>query len=876
MSNELKKVFIVFSTHFDNGFTGTMEDVQSDLAWNLIPRALESIEKSKDFGPNRRFTWTLPAWPLENALGRLEGTRLGKQLEGAVSEGYITWHALPFTTHTELFGVEDYIKAMLPGYRLSRRFGRRSIAAKVTDVPGHTSILPTLMAASGVSFLYIGCNACSTPPDVPILFDWEGPDHTRVTTMYSKGGYGSPILPPPGYEFPIWLALIHASDNGGPQPAEAITDAVAKIEAAYPGIDVVVGSLDDFAIALRDLRLELPVVRSDLADSWIHGIATMPEELGMIRRFRERLTAIESYEALEALEFKRSPPHGFSAMIRDAYEAISLFGEHTWGLDTKLALNPLAEGGRVYDKGRFTQLLEGGAWGRIRGSWREKAAMADRLVAAVKSLEESLESSDYACLGSEKPGCHYSIRNHQLWEYTGLVRLGQVSDSAQVLVEGQLCTTVRLDGELWIDIGTIPPLGLRSIQIVEKEEKPNAASQPIARKEGREIVLDNGFIRVSIDAESGSILSLIDLRSGREWVDAKARESFGSYRYDIFGRDEITAYLCNYAYDLEPWFVEDFGKPEYPKIGHHTYLSSLESISIINGVNWGVLEVIWLQEPESVDAYGNARRIIQTLTLPQGRPWLDIKYHLEDKTATQFLESGHIVFPIVAEDAHYAINKTGSVLDPAHDIEKDANRILYACERWVDVEDHGEGLLFMPLDSPLLSIGSIGIERFDGEALPGPPILNFNLFNNQWGTNFPQWIEGSSTYRFRIAPHNGDWRQAKAWRLAAEAFQPPICLPYHEASKIGLLAAEVSGSGDLEVLVWKRPNEGEGWILRLRDPTGLGGKRKLSLSPAPRMVLACDLFENDGKPISLKQDDSSAIVEFELPAFGIMTLKLFY
>ena len=190
MSNELKKVFIVFSTHFDNGFTGTMEDVQSDLAWNLIPRALKSIEKSKDFGSNRRFTWTLPAWPLENAHMRLEGTKLGRQLEKAVAEGYITWHALPFTTHTELFGLEDFIRAMLPGYRLSRRFGRRSIAAKLTDVPGHTRILSTLMAASGVSFLYIGCNACSTPPDVPILFDWEGPDHTRVTTMYSKGGYG--------------------------------------------------------------------------------------------------------------------------------------------------------------------------------------------------------------------------------------------------------------------------------------------------------------------------------------------------------------------------------------------------------------------------------------------------------------------------------------------------------------------------------------------------------------------------------------------------------------------------------------------------------------------------------------------------------------
>ena len=78
------------------------------------------------------------------------------------------------------------------------------------------------------------------------------------------------------------------------------------------------------------------------------------------------------------------------------------------------------------------------------------------------------------------------------------------------------------------------------------------------------------------------------------------------------------------------------------------------------------------------------------------------------------------------------------------------------------------------------------------------------------------------------------------------------------------------------MLVWKRPNEGEGWILRLRDPTGLGGNRKLRLSPPPRMVFACDLFENGGKLIAINQDGGSAIVEFGIPAFGIMTLTLLY
>ena len=27
---------------------------------------------------------------------------------------------------------------------------------------------------------------------------------------------------------------------------------------------------------------------------------------------------------------------------------------------------------------------------------------------------------------------------------------------------------------------------------------------------------------------------------------------------------EIVAYLKSYAYDLEPWFLDDFGKPGYP------------------------------------------------------------------------------------------------------------------------------------------------------------------------------------------------------------------------------------------------------------------------------------------------------------------------
>jgi hypothetical protein len=37
---------------------------------------------------------------------------------------------------------------------------------------------------------------------------------------------------------------------------------------------------------------------------------------------------------------------------------------------------------------------------------------------------------------------------------------------------------------------------------------------------------------------------------------------------------------------------------------------------------------------------------------------------------------------------------------------------------------------------------------------PDEPIMYFNLFNNMWGTNFPQWIGGDLCYRYVLFGYN--------------------------------------------------------------------------------------------------------------------------
>ncbi len=102
----LRRIFVVFKTHLDVGFTGLVEEVLDGYATVMVPRALDACRQSLQADRGHPFVWTLPAWLLTECLRRLEGTPDGEELARRVSESMLCWHALPFTTHTELFGLK--------------------------------------------------------------------------------------------------------------------------------------------------------------------------------------------------------------------------------------------------------------------------------------------------------------------------------------------------------------------------------------------------------------------------------------------------------------------------------------------------------------------------------------------------------------------------------------------------------------------------------------------------------------------------------------------------------------------------------------------------------------------------------------------------
>ena len=78
----------------------------------------------------------------------------------AIKEGRFAVHALPFSLETETLDLEDLVRGMTFSADLARSVGIDiPRAAKMTDVPCHTWIVPTLLKHAGRE---VSCTSAAT------------------------------------------------------------------------------------------------------------------------------------------------------------------------------------------------------------------------------------------------------------------------------------------------------------------------------------------------------------------------------------------------------------------------------------------------------------------------------------------------------------------------------------------------------------------------------------------------------------------------------------------------------------------------------------------------------------------------------------------
>src|SRR5436190_22354102 len=137
VARNLQQVIIVYKTHFDIGYSETVQQVLHDYRTAMADKVLDAIDKNKNQPRDKQFVWTVSGWPMKEILWNGQSPERKNKIEGAIINGNLKVHAFPFSMHVESSDPEDLVRGLHISATLSRKYHQPlPIGAKMSDVPG--------------------------------------------------------------------------------------------------------------------------------------------------------------------------------------------------------------------------------------------------------------------------------------------------------------------------------------------------------------------------------------------------------------------------------------------------------------------------------------------------------------------------------------------------------------------------------------------------------------------------------------------------------------------------------------------------------------------------------------------------------------------
>lgn len=686
-ANKIKKVYVVYKTHLDVGFTDLAKNVLDKYVNDYIPRSIDMAEQLNT-GENKVFVWTVGSFLIDYFF-KNGSKEYCEKLKKAIKNGDICWHGLACTTHTEFLD-EDLLDFDLSvSDKLDEQMGKKTIAAKMTDVPGHTRGLVSALRAHGKKYLHIGVNAASMVPEVPHTFVWKNGED-EVIVQYSSD-YGTPCYVEGMEEA---LEFVHSKDNMGPQSLEEIQREFSRIQKKYPNAQVVASAMDPYAEKLWQMKDKLPVIEEEIGDTWIYGTATDPVK---VMKYRALLRLKEQWKE-----------RGIFSVKDEAFEEflmnLLLVAEHTWGLDYKKYLAD-------FSNWKKEDLLKA----------REKdITTMENLTSRNAQLAEFLkeEMKNYRGGGTFQGSYAFFESSHE--EQREYIEKA-VAALPEALKEEAQKELNRLD--------------------VQRQEKYEAASWDGKKIYPYEKIQIQDW-KVSFGG-NGELCCLE--KDGKDWLDGG---SFGRLIYTIYNaRDCMYDY---YSYgrafrENKCWSEPDFTKPglEFEEgLKHRDYKFGVREME----VKENQVKIHLAGDEQAAEEFSCPREAVLTYTfgdkvkcsvswqekdlgkIPEAL-WLEMKFHTENPY-------------------RWKLKKLGQMISP-FDVAEGGNRRLHCVEE-VDYAGADGRVIVENIHSPLLSVGGHFLYGDYRELPVMEDGFAWCLYNNKWGTNFKMWCEDDCTFEYVI------------------------------------------------------------------------------------------------------------------------------
>ena len=847
-------VFVIHHSHLDIGYTDLQGAVlRHHLAY--LDAAVKFCEQSSCWPEPAQFRWNVESLlPLQRWLAIRPATARD-ELVGFVRGGRIEVCALPFGTHTEALSLDELGRQLHAADDLRERYGFPIVTAMQTDVPGAVLGLPGVLADAGIRNFAVAHNYAgrATPYltgglELPRLFYWSSPGGKRVLVWQTDSPHGVAYLEgnllglaesfaEAGELLPEYLAalasraypygqscealglpgepelnrlpyphdLLHLrvqgllADNAPPSivPAEVVR--AWNERWTYPQLRLATNA-EFFAEAQARLGDRLPVFSGDWTDWWADGLGSNARALAFNRRAQAELRTAQTLNVIaDAVAGADASWH------RDAdraYDAMSLFDEHTWG-----AAHP---GGDALD-GRESGALQ----------WQSKAALAVDALERAADLTESAVGRLARFVPAVGDSCAaVLVVNTASVARSDVVRL--FAPTSRLSPGGGLALRDVADGALLptaVEPGPpgrnrpqgclvsflahdVPPLGYRRYDLVTAS---SLGSQP----EG-EPSLENEHYSVEYDLAAGCVRRLFDRELGVDLVDASSPFGFGQYVYDRY-TGSLSGTLRQNALGSRP--AGSVGR------GTTAFVESRVTAGFGSLVDCAVTPV---EQRLTVRlAAPGAHRLETTLRLVAGVRRVELEYRL-DRQASSAKESVYFAFPFALDDPELLLELGGGVGRSDERLPGSAAH-LHVVRHWAALGSDRLAVALGTLEAPLLQVGNIYLPYppYEPTVENRPGTLVAWAMNNVWDTNFVLSQAGEVAFRFAVSSARADplglganVGEALSRPLvgilgaprARETFTSPtgsFCLVDHAAVEVVTLAASRRGH-DFIILLHSR------------------------------------------------------------------------
>ncbi|MCD6541228.1 hypothetical protein J7K76_05260 [Candidatus Bipolaricaulota bacterium] len=845
---EKLKAIVVPHTHWDREWYLTFEGFRFHLV-EALDRVLNLLERSPDY----RFTLDGQVLPLLDYLEihpEMEGKLRDFIREGRLLVG--PWYVQP---DEFLVSGESLIRNLLYGTRIAQAFGGTMPEGYVPDSFGHIAQLPQVLTGFGIGSAFVtrGADRACEEAGGPDLL-WRAPDGSAVLCHVMEMGYCNAeqlsadpaeltrslerlveagLLDPEGEPFVTFLTelqrrsrtgailLLNGCDHRGPQMD--LPEVVEGLNRRFPEFRFTIGTLSDYAAALRKVKESLPVIEGEFRTPVRHPILTGVLSTRMYLKQANHRTEI-------LLERYAEPLVALTRVL--AKVDLKPFLDHSW----KLLLQ-----NHAHDS------ICGTGIDPIHREMEVRFARAEAL--ATEVAREALRSLVMA--QGKGNGLSVFVFNPCPWgrreeitaeipaQAAGVVLRGPRGEKVPTAVVGErLVSEGILSGASHRRVAVIsfqaelPPLGIAAFRL-----DPDERAEEVGARRGSLVVddrtLENEFYRVTV-YENGTF-DLLDKATGRLFRGLNLLEDSGD------AGDE-------YNYSPPP---------------KQRVLSSADirgTVGVAADLPWrGTLEVsLVFPLPVSLDPERVARSeetvevpVRFRISLQRGLKRVDIEAEVDNRARDHRLR---VAFPTgipaeksIAEGTFWVNERPTRPPEAAGWVEDPP--VTHPQKAFVTVEDGKGGFAIFNRGLPEYEVTPEGtiyltLLRCVGWLSRGDLSTRRGHAGPPYETPEAQ-CPGKHTFRYAVYTYQGCWEEAGVLRMAQAFIAPPIAISWERTESIGERTFLFLDPDAVLLSAVKPPEEGEGIVIRIYNPTAryleavlrvgfpLSGARELRLDESP-------------------------------------------